>query len=183
MQTGSRLLIRPLATEGALDAAPILADVKGVKHRFSRGERFPAVDTLNDDTDSLSETLAGRCISHIDPVEAGGIAIRFADGTHLTVTPDVAGFSLHFHAGPRRAALPGQPSARQREYLEFIVRYLARFGVAPAESDIERHFMVSAPSVNQMLKTLERRGFIARGRDFTGQARPRSIRVLIDLAP
>ena len=148
----------------------------------SLGVTVPAVDTLNDDTDSLSETLAGRCISHIDPVE-GGIAIRFADGAHLTVTPEVAGFSLHFHAAPRRAALPGQPSARQREYLEFIVRYLARFGVAPAESDIERHFMVSAPSVNQMLKTLERRGFIARGRDFTGQARPRSIRVLIDLAP
>jgi hypothetical protein len=31
-----------------------------------------------------------------------------------------------------------------------------------------------------MVRTLERRGFIARYRDFTGQAMPRSIRVLLD---
>jgi len=55
------------------------------------------------------------------------------------------------------------------------------FGFAPAESDIQRHFHVSAPSVHQMIKTLERRGFIAPGSDFNGQALPRSIRVLIDL--
>ena len=52
----------------------------------------------------------------------------------------------------------------------------------PAESDIARHFMVSAPSVNQMLRTLEARGFISRGFDpFTGHAAARSIRILVDL--
>jgi len=57
---------------------------------------------------------------------------------------------------------------------------MARFGVAPAESDMQRHFMVSAPSVNQMIKGLERRGYITRRRDFTGHAVPRSIRVVAD---
>jgi Mn-dependent DtxR family transcriptional regulator len=58
---------------------------------------------------------------------------------------------------------------------------MGRYGVAPAEADIQRHFMVSAPSVNQMMQNLERRGFIARERDlFTGQAVPRSIRILVE---
>ncbi len=61
------------------------------------------------------------------------------------------------------------------------MRYLARFGIAPAESDIQEYFRVSAPPVHGMNKTLERRGFIARGRDFNGQALLRSIRVLINV--
>ena len=136
---------------------------------------------LPDDTDSLSETLAGRRISHVASLPSGGIAIHFADGSHVTVIPEVAGFGVHFHKAARRATQSGKPSARQREYLEFILQYIGRFGLSPAESDIERRFMVSAPSVNQMLKTLERHGFIVRDRDSNGQTRPRSIRVVVDL--
>lgn len=156
--------------------------MKGEHHRFI-WMTIRAMPTFASDTESLSETLTGRRVSHVGPVETGGIAIHFADGTHLTVVPVAEGFTVHFHQPARRATEPDKPSVRQREYLEFIVRYLARFGVSPSERDIERHFMVSAPSVNQMLKTLERRGFITRGRGFAGQARARSIRVLIDLAP
>ena len=47
-----------------------------------------------------------------------------------------------------------------------------QFGRAPAEADIQRHFLVSAPSVNAMMQTLERRGFITRKPGV-----PRSIRV------
>jgi repressor LexA len=64
--------------------------------------------------------------------------------------------------------------------LEFIKRYMHRFGVSPAETDIQRHFLVSAPSVNQMIRTLERRGFISRDRHWFGQTVPRSIRVVWD---
>ncbi|MDX1430754.1 MAG: MarR family transcriptional regulator, partial [Rhodothermales bacterium] len=64
--------------------------------------------------------------------------------------------------------------------LNFIRRYMDRFGRSPAETDIQRHFLVSAPSVNQMVRTLERRGFIERDRDGFGQTVPRSIRVLWD---
>ena len=46
---------------------------------------------------------------------------------------------------------------------------------------IVEHFMVSAPSAHEMIKTLERRGFITRDRDFYGQTLPRSIRVVVNL--
>ncbi|MDO8251865.1 MAG: MarR family transcriptional regulator [Rhodoferax sp.] len=66
---------------------------------------------------------------------------------------------------------------RQLEYLAFIAKYIHRFGRAPAESDTERHFLVSAPSVNQMMQMIERRGFITRQAGV-----PRSTRISIDLA-
>lgn len=69
-----------------------------------------------------------------------------------------------------------QPTKRQLEYLTFIARYTARYGRPPAESDIERHFLVSAPSVNQMMQTLERLGFISRRRGV-----PRSVQICIEL--
>lgn len=72
---------------------------------------------------------------------------------------------------------PHGPTKRQIEYLLFIAKYIGRFGRAPAEADIERHFLVSAPAVNQMMQTLERRGFIARQAGV-----PRSARICIDLA-
>lgn len=70
------------------------------------------------------------------------------------------------------------PTRRQQEYLEFIRTYMYRTGVSPAETDIQQHFEISAPSVNAMVRTLERRGFISRDRDWMGQTVPRSIRVL-----
>ena len=48
------------------------------------------------------------------------------------------------------------------------------FGRSPAETDLQRHFGVSPPSVHQMVLTLERAGLIRRR---TGVAR--SIEVLI----
>ena len=69
-----------------------------------------------------------------------------------------------------------RPTKRQLDYLAFIAKYMDYFGRAPAESDIQRHFLVSAPSVNQMMQMLERRGFITRQPGV-----PRSIRICIDL--
>ncbi|HEX6367545.1 MAG TPA: MarR family transcriptional regulator [Longimicrobium sp.] len=109
------------------------------------------------------------------------MSICFTDGSSLTLSahtePVVASFQeLSMESLPGRAF--DRPSSRQRDYLDFIRKFTARYGVAPAESDIARHFLVSAPSVNQMIKTLERRGFIARERGPTGQAVPRSIRII-----
>jgi arylsulfatase A-like enzyme len=50
-------------------------------------------------------------------------------------------------------------------------------GVPPAEADMQRYFRVSAPAVHEMVKTLERQGFIARE-----PGRPRSIRRLLSRA-
>src|SRR3954469_8610027 len=51
---------------------------------------------------------------------------------------------------------------RQGQYLAFIDAYTRVTGRPPAESDIQRRFGVSPPSVHQMVLTLERRGLIRR---------------------
>jgi DNA-binding MarR family transcriptional regulator len=63
---------------------------------------------------------------------------------------------------------------RQGQFLAFIYYYTKLNGIPPAESDMQRYFRVSAPAVHEMVKTLERRGYISRE---PGQ--PRTIRILL----
>ena len=62
----------------------------------------------------------------------------------------------------------GSPSApagmtrRQAQFLAFILRYTRQRGIAPSYEEIASHFGISSPSVNGMVKTLERKGFISR---------------------
>ena len=65
-------------------------------------------------------------------------------------------------------------TAKQGQYLAFICNYTKIHRQAPAESDLERYFRVSPPAIHDMIKTLERNGFIERT---PGQAR--SIRLLV----
>jgi len=57
-----------------------------------------------------------------------------------------------------------EPSARftakQGQYLAFIWAYSQINRRAPAEADFQRYFSVTAPSVHQMLKTLDQLGLI-----------------------
>jgi DNA-binding MarR family transcriptional regulator len=48
----------------------------------------------------------------------------------------------------------------QGQYLAFIDAYTRVNGRPPAETDMQRHFGVSPPSVHQMILTLERAGLI-----------------------
>lgn len=133
-------------------------------------------------TDSLSRLVAGLVVSQVTDAPDGAVAVHFTDGAFLLVQRNGDGLAATFHKKSRIGTVADsrQPSARQREYLRFIMRYMSHFGISPAESDIQRHFMVAAPTVNQMVRTLERRGYITRARDSTGQAISRSIRVLVD---
>jgi len=63
---------------------------------------------------------------------------------------------------------------KQGYYLAFIYTYAHMFGRPPAETDMQRHFRVSPPSVHQMIVTLERKGFIRRQPGV-----PRSIEILL----
>ena len=63
---------------------------------------------------------------------------------------------------------------KQGHYLSFIYTYSHMFRRPPAETDMQRHFQVSPPSVHQMIVTLERNGLIQRQ---PGVAR--SIQVLV----
>ena len=130
------------------------------------------------DVEDISQHASGRSVSHVTQPDARRLEIHFTDDSALVIgflhrrlaaaltrgPADPTGNGLH--DGP-------EPTRRQREYLEFIARYILRFGISPAESDIERHFLVSAPSVNRMVHTLERRGFIMRKRGI-----PRSITIV-----
>jgi len=62
----------------------------------------------------------------------------------------------------------------QGRYLAFIQGYIGRHGYSPAESEIAEAMCVSPPSVNQMVKTLEKKGLVLR---HPGQ--PRSLQILV----
>lgn len=130
------------------------------------------------DVADITNQVSGKSVSHVTQPGPRRLEIHFTDDSALAIgflhrrlaaaltrgPADPTGNGLH--DGP-------EPTRRQREYLEFIARYILRFSISPAESDIERHFLVSAPSVNQMVQTLERRGFITRKRGI-----PRSISIV-----
>jgi len=63
---------------------------------------------------------------------------------------------------------------KQGQHLSFISQYMKVNGRSPAESDIQRYFRVSPPTVHQMVVKLESLGLIGRK---TGVAR--SIEVLV----
>jgi repressor LexA len=65
----------------------------------------------------------------------------------------------------------------QGQYLVFIYYYTMIHRIPPAEADMQRYFRVTPPSVHEMVKTLERRGFICRE-----PGKPRTIRVLLSRA-
>ncbi len=67
-----------------------------------------------------------------------------------------------------------QPTEKQGQYLAFIYYYTKVNGQPPAEADMQRYFAVTAPSVHQMVMTLEKNGFIER---IPGKGR--SIKVLL----
>jgi hypothetical protein len=142
--------------------------------------RVAAMGRLDADMADMTGNVSGKTVSRVRQPGAQRIGIHFTDGSVLAIA------STH---GRLTAALRGSrdistsdrsqvgrgPTRRQQEYLEFIGKYIIRYRVSPAESDIARHFLVSAPSVNQMIQMLERRGFIRRQPGI-----PRSIAIVED---
>jgi len=49
---------------------------------------------------------------------------------------------------------------KQGQYLAYIYYYTKLNGVAPAHTDMQSYFQVTPPTVNQMIKTLEKKGLI-----------------------
>ena len=63
---------------------------------------------------------------------------------------------------------------KQGQYLAFIYNYTKIHGRSPAETEMERYFRVTPPTVHQMILRLEEKGLISR---VPGQAR--SIKLLV----
>jgi DNA-binding MarR family transcriptional regulator len=57
-------------------------------------------------------------------------------------------------------APPARFTAKQGQYLAFIWAYSQINRRAPAEADFQHYFRVTAPSVHQMIKTLDQLGLI-----------------------
>jgi len=123
--------------------------------------------------------LSGKRLFSFEARNDAQLDIHFEDGAKFVIKAVGGKLSFHFAAtsGERTCPVGTWPTTRQREYLEFITKYIGRFGRSPAESDIQRHFLISAPSVNHMVQGLERRGFIERQ-----SGMPRSIRVVVPSA-
>lgn len=64
---------------------------------------------------------------------------------------------------------------KQGQYLAFIYCYTKINDKPPAEHDMQKYFRVTAPSIHQMILTLEQKGLISR---VPGQAR--SITLLVE---
>ncbi len=64
---------------------------------------------------------------------------------------------------------------KQGQYLAFIYAYSRIMKRPPAEADMQRHFQVTAPSVHQMILTLEAKGLINRQKETA-----RSIQLLVE---
>lgn len=63
---------------------------------------------------------------------------------------------------------------KQGQYLAFIYYYTKINGQPPAQSDLQRYFKVSPPSVHQMILNLEKLSLISRQAGV-----PRSLKVLL----
>ncbi|MBI4525070.1 MAG: hypothetical protein HY695_14800 [Deltaproteobacteria bacterium] len=134
--------------------------------------------TKRNHSETLTRQLRGCQVSHVSVPDEQHLLVHFSNGLVLAIERGSQALTASVDSSwpTGRKAEQARPTQRQLEYLRFITRYIGRFGRAPAESDIQRHFLVSAPSVNQMMQTLERLGFISRQRGI-----PRSIRVNITL--
>jgi repressor LexA len=116
------------------------------------------------DLKGIAHGLSGKRLSGLEAGSARQLEIQFEDGDSLLIGVVGGRLSIELADAAGNRPCPDRlwPTTRQREYLEFIAKYIGRFGRSPAESDIQRHFLVSAPSVNDMVQGLERRGFIER---------------------
>jgi len=88
---------------------------------------------------------------------------------------------LIFDVRQGRYALVNPPyTQKQGQYLAFIRYYTKLNRCSPAEADMQKYFGVSAPSVHQMVVTLEKHGFISR---VPGQARTIVVRLAKEKLP
>jgi len=124
------------------------------------------------------DRLVGQQVTKGVTQGAQQLMLQFASGAELSVKwqPEGLLVKVTMPDAAITADAAHRPTKRQRDYLLFIHKYMTRYGRAPAEADIERHFLVAAPSVNQMMQMLERRGFITRQPGVS-----RSARICIDL--
>ena len=99
------------------------------------------------DIDKITRQISGKCVLRVEAGENEGLSIQFVDGSALLIERLGQGLSVSFESRVDSKKCPAAlwPTSRQRDYLEFIKKYMLRFGVSPAEYDIQRHFSCLRP--------------------------------------
>jgi len=89
----------------------------------------------------IPREVSGKAVSRVSQPDAHRIDVHFTDDSVLAVEM-VRGraTAIVTHRrdtlAPNRSQIEGGPTRRQQDYLEFIAKYIARYRVSPAESDI-----------------------------------------------
>ena len=141
-------------------------------HKGETAFGFANFASSSRDAKELCENL---CAARKRPVRIaiGGQVWILKVGVHDSFGEDA--FRVRIDPAPRLDPSVAPPfTKKQGQYLAFIYNYSKIHGRAPAESDLQRYFQTTPPSVHQMIKTLELSGFIERT-----PRKARSIRLLV----
>ena len=136
---------------------------------------------LADDDGHLVQKERGSLDTSLLP---GRYVVEFGLGTQtypIHLVKDSQYSQAEIQAGPScpRPKIKFAPgyTAKQGQYLAFIHYFTKIHGESPSEAEMQRYFLVTPPSVHQMVLGLESKGFIART-----PGKVRSIRLLVDRA-
>jgi hypothetical protein len=163
-------------------ALSIGAQSIGVEHKDSRDWVFAYRDGTgvgvakyadsSADAEELRGNLSAAAKKPIRTVISGQVYIL---NVRIYDSFGEAAFEVTIDPAPKLdPSVPPSFTQKQGQYLAYIYNYAKIHGKAPAESDLERYFRVSPPSIHDMIKALERKGLIERT---PGQAR--SIRLIV----
>src|SRR4030088_1757347 len=92
------------------------------------------------DVEEITSRVSGKRVSSLEMLDDGRSTMLFVDGWTLGIEPLDGKLALKPapEADSRKCPAAVWPTPRQRESLEFLAQYMERFGVSPAESDIQR---------------------------------------------
>ncbi|MGH9890544.1 MAG: LexA family protein [bacterium] len=138
-------------------------------NRATRAGRLISLHLAPNELDAFMQYLEQTATSAQNPQaqdKLGQLLMRLESGLNGDVDP-----GAHL---VRPAATRVGYTVLQGQYLAYIHYYIKLHGRSPAEAELQAHFGVSPPVVHQMLRTLQRRRFIART-----PGAPRSIRILL----
>lgn len=87
------------------------------------------------DVTDITDEVSGKSVSHVPQPDARRLEIHFTDDSVLAIESLHRRLAAALTRGPGDPAGNGlhdgpEPTRRQREYLEFITRYILRFGVS-----------------------------------------------------
>lgn len=142
--------------------------------RASRGTEI----WLADDDGHLVQKEVGTLDTSLLP---GHYVVEFGLGTQtypIHLVKDSEYSQAEIQAGPScpRPLIKLAPvyTEKQGQYLAFIYYFTKIHGEPPSEAEMQRYFQVTPPSVHQMVRALESKGFIERT-----PGKGRSIRLLV----